>query len=714
MEMMKLLKILGWLVGILVVLVVALVLLAPLLIDPNDHKDRIIAEVRQATGRDLSIGGDIGLSVFPWLGLELNGLSMSNPPGFAERQFASVEQAKVRVKLMPLLLDRTLEADTVQIEGLNLYLAKNSQGQANWEGLAGEEAAAEAQAPAEPEADEGRELAAFSIGGVSVQDASVVWDDRSTGQHYEIKELQLKTGPLTRGEPVEVALEMGLQSQQPPLQGRFELTSRLHSRPEKQDFALENLLVKLNLTGEGLPQDGLDAKLTANVSLDQAQGTLEAQDLRLESGDLVLRANMQGWDLHTKPNFKGSIKLDEFSPRQWLQRFALAVPETSDPEVLKRFSLASGFNATPDLVAFDKLRLQWDQTRIEGELELLQPTDPTYRFALDIDQIDLDRYLPPQPEPRPDGAGSAPPVPPQQASPLFPIELLRSLRLDGKLRIDSLTVNKIKAKAIQLKITAKDGKLQLNEQVGRFYDGKIKGGVDLDVRGKSPILKIDQEATQILIGPLLEDLADMDKLEGTGGFKANLTTSGQTVNELKRGLNGNLDFDFRDGAVKGVNLAKLLRDAKAKLSGETVAVSSEPEQTDFSELSGSGVFNNGILNNQDLLAKSPFLRVDGAGKVNIVAETLDYTVQAVIVNTSKGQGGKELEELEGVPIPVHLEGPWAKPKWRVDLAKVLAEQQKAELKKKLEEKVQEELPGLQEQLPDEVKDKLPGALKGLF
>jgi len=715
--MAKLLKFLGWLVGILIILVVALVLLAPLFIDPNDHKDRIIAEVKQLTGRDLSINGDIGLTVFPWLGLELNALSLSNPPGFGKQPFASVEEAKVRVKLMPLLLDRTLEADKVQIEGLDLHLAKNAQGQTNWEGLTGEQAPAKTrtQAPTEPETGQDQGLAGFTIGGVSVQDANVVWDDRSTGQHFAIQDLQLKTGPLTPGEPVDVTLELGLQSQQPPLQGRFELESKLNSKPEQQYFAMEDLLLKLKLKGESLPKDGLDAKLTGNVYLDNARGSLETKDLRLESGDLTLQAGLKGQDLQSKPSFTGSLKLDEFSPREWLERFDLTVPQTSDPQVLKQLSLAASFHATPDLVAFDKLNLQLDQTKVKGQLELLQPGDPLYKFALDIDQIDLDRYLPPQPESPAGAAGSTPAeTATQKESPLFPVELLRKLKLDGNLRIDSLTANKIKAKAIQLKVKAKDGKLQLDQQIGRFYDGSIKGGVGIDVRGKTPALKIDQEASQIHIGPLLTALADMNKLAGSGGFKVNLTTSGQTVSQLKRGLNGNLNFKFVNGAVKGVNLAKLLRDAKARLSGEAVAVSNEEEKTDFSELGGSGVFNNGVLNNQDLLAKSPFLRVEGAGKVNLVMENLDYTVRVVIVNTSKGQGGKELEELKGVPIPVHLEGPWAKPKWKVDLAKVLEEQQKAKFKQKLDEKIQKELPGVQEKLPEGVKDKLPGALKGLF
>ncbi len=397
----------------------------------------------------------------------------------------------------------------------------------------------------------------------------------------------------------------------------------------------------------------------------------------------------------------------------------MTVPATSDPEVLKKLNLSSSFNATSNLVTLDNLLIQLDDTRINGKVELMKPANPTYYFNLDIDQIDLDRYLPPQAEKTQASATSNPPATArpaaaQKETPLFPVELLRKLNLDGSLRIDSLTVNKIKAKAVQVKVTARDGKLQLDQQIGRFYDGMIKGGVGLDVRGNTPSLKIDQDASRILAGPLLRDLTDSDKLEGSGSFKANLTTSGQTISQLKRGLNGSISFNFVDGAVKGINLAKMLRDAEAKLSGQTVAVSNEPEQTDFSELSGSGVFNNGVLSNRDLLAKSPLLRIEGAGKVNIVMENLDYTIRTVIVNTTKGQGGKGLDELVGVPIPVRFEGPWSKPKWNIDLAKVLQEQQKAKLKEKVESKIQEKLPELQEKLPEGLKDKLPGSLKGLF
>ncbi|MEN8129020.1 MAG: AsmA family protein [Pseudomonadota bacterium] len=696
----KLLKFLGWLLGILIVLIIALVVFVSLFVDPNEHKETIVSEVKKATGRDLSITGDIGLSVFPWLGLELSGLRLSNAPGFGEQDFASLAHANVRVKLLPLVFQQTLEVDRVRVEGLELNLAKSKKGATNWQDMTGRHAGQ----PAELPADLGEEpsaggLAAFSIGGVAIRNAHVVWDDQSTGERYEIKGLQLETGALSPGKPVEISLGLSLESQQPAMQGRVDLSGTLNTDPDQQVISFETLRLDLNVKGEGLPKEGLEAQLRADLALNRAAETLDISNLTITSGELVLSGLVQGEAIHSAPTFAGELKLKEFAPRQWLKQLELPLPETADPEVLQKLSISTAFNATPDLVAMRKLSLVLDDTHIKGDLELLNPAAPLYKFNLDIDQIDLDRYLPPPSE----AAEAEKPAKPAKEEPLFPVEMLRNLNLDGNLRINSLTAQNIHAEAIQIRVVSKEGQLKIDEQIGRFYDGLIKGGVVLDVRGKTPQLKLDQQATHILAGPLLRDLTDTDKLEGSGDFSANVTSSGETISQLKKGLNGSLNFNFADGAVKGVNLAKMIREAKAKFSGGAVPIADEPEQTDFSEMSGSAVIQNGILNNRDLLAKSPFLRIEGDGKVNIVMENMDYTVRPVIVNTSKGQGGQGLEELEGIPIPIHLTGTWAEPKWRVDLVKVLEEKQKEKLKEKVDEKLQEKLPDLKEKLPDALK-----------
>jgi AsmA protein len=192
---------------------------------------------------------------------------------------------------------------------------------------------------------------------------------------------------------------------------------------------------------------------------------------------------------------------------------------------------------------------------------------------------------------------------------------------------------------------------------------------------------------------LLKQLTDEERLTGKGRFRAKLNASGNSVEKIKRTMNGNLDFRFEDGAVKGINLAQIIRDGKALLKGESSSKSNEQQQTDFTELSGSGEISNGVLTNQDLLAKSPYLRVNGGGTVNLISEELDYDLDTTIVSSATGQGGEELAELEGKLIPIHFYGPYSDPEYSIDWAQVVLGSTEEELKEELKEKLLDKLLG---------------------
>src|SRR5258708_15981388 len=118
----------------MVALIVAGLLTAWWLVNPNDYKGRIATAVKESTGRDLVLKGDIKLSVFPWIALQLGPASLGNPPGFGAEPFLAFNRASVRVKLFPLLAKR-LEMDRAEADGLDLRLRKNAEGTGNWEQL---------------------------------------------------------------------------------------------------------------------------------------------------------------------------------------------------------------------------------------------------------------------------------------------------------------------------------------------------------------------------------------------------------------------------------------------------------------------------------------------------------------------------------------------------------------------------------------------------
>jgi AsmA protein len=165
-----------------------------------------------------------------------------------------------------------------------------------------------------------------------------------------------------------------------------------------------------------------------------------------------------------------------------------------------------------------------------------------------------------------------------------------------------------------------------------------------------------------------------------------------------------------DGALKGLNIADSIRKAKAVLKGESPTATAEAAKTDFSSLTGSFNARNGVINNQDLALMSPMLRIKGAGTADLTKEVIDYTLGVSIVETSKGQQGKELADLKGLTIPVKISGSFNAPKPAVDLATLFKDNAEAKVKEKLEA----EKARLKDKISEKLNDKLGSELGDLL
>jgi len=623
-------------------------------------------------------------------------------------------------------------------------------------------------------------LAALAIGGLDVSGARVLWDDRQTGQSYRVDELGLSTGIIEPGKPLDVQLGFQLDSAAPALRARVDLDGRVDFDAEgrhlevapmmvrvtdlaaegvtgmarldasiradlrDQTYTVKGLRFEARAEGEGLPSAGAAAELSADVAADLSRQTLEVTGLELKAGRLALTGGLSGTHIQSAPQLEGDLQLAEVSPRKLMADLGIPNPDTADPGVLERLSAVFHLRSTPEQAVLDGLSVQLDDTRLQGSAKVLQAEKPAVRFDLQVDAIDLDRYLPARGKadaatgetsvaagepssaataPAPAGPAEAEAEPAHtksdrgdsaqaaQAAPLIPVDTLRGLDVAGVFRVGSLIIQNLQAREIVLTLSSKDGRLRLDDEVGQFYDGTLRGDFRVDVTAAEPRIGVEQHLSGIQAGPLLRDLTGEERLTGSGRFNVRLDGSGQTLDAIKRSLGGTLDFDFRDGALKGFNLAKVIREGKARLAGKPLPPDDAPDQTDFSELSGSANITNGVLSNRDLLAKSPFLRVTGEGSIDLVAEAMDYTVTPVVVSTEKGQGGEGLDELKGVPVPVHLTGTFAKPKYDIDWKTVVVATQKGKIDEKIDSKLDKVLG---DKVDDQTKDQLRGVLKGLF
>ena len=691
----KLIKIL---VALVVLVIVALAAL-PFIIDPNDYRDEIVTAVEENTGRKLTIDGELGLSVFPWIGIDIGKLSLGNAQGFGDQPFAAIDNASVRIKLMPLLA-KELVADTITLNGLQLNLAKNKKGETNWADLAGEAVDDDIK---DQDSPQGVGLEGLAIGGFEINNATINWQDDSTGQSYQVSNFQLNSGAISPGDPVDLSLGLDLKSSDPQMTARLTLDGTVAVDDAIEKLTVLPLEVTVDASGEAFPNGALKAELSTDITVNLKQLAVGLDNLSLKSGDLDLSGKVALLNLDKQMQLDGNLKLAKLNLRQWLASQGMALPEMASDKALSAFDANVTMKSDVANTNITNLKIGLDSSSITGSGKL---AGSHIGFDLNIDQINVDDYLPKQQADAAasDTASSTKPAPTADNAPLFPVETLRPLDINGKLKIGKLIVNKLTAEAVENQIVAKNGVITSTQKIGRFYQGSFNGKSTLNVAGKTPRLAVNVNLQNLKAGPLLKDLTEKEVMDGTGRFKMDINSSGNTVADIKKALGGTLSFRFEDGAVKGINLAKVLRETKAKFEGKTLPPSNEPEQTDFSELSGSAKITRGVLNNQDLSAKSPFLRVRGAGTVNLVKETLNYTVQATVVSSAKGQGGESLKELEGLNVPVKLTGPYTAPNYSVDWGKVLLSSQKAKVDEKVEEKKQE----LEKKLQDKLGDKLKG------
>jgi AsmA protein len=250
--------------------------------------------------------------------------------------------------------------------------------------------------------------------------------------------------------------------------------------------------------------------------------------------------------------------------------------------------------------------------------------------------------------------------------PKVDLSALKSLNLAGEVRIGALQVHNAKAAKVKVGLHAVGGRLDVAPLAANLYQGALNGAAQVDANGNR--VAVNAALDGVSIEPLLKDLTGKDLLEGHGGVKLNVTTAGPTVGAMRRALGGSASLELRDGAVHGINIAQKLRDLKGALAGgaSQTQAASTAEKTDFSEMSASFSIKDGVATNRDLQAKSPLLRVNGAGTIDIGAGSVDYTVQAAVVGTLAGQGGSDLSALQGVTVPVHLSGPFTALSYQLD------------------------------------------------
>lgn len=267
----------------IVVIVIAGLIALGFFVDPNDYKQEISSQVEKATGRTLTLNGDIKLSVFPWIALELGPLSLSNAAGFKADSFAKVKAAEIRIKLLPLL-KKQLEMDTVILDGLVLNLEKSKAGTSNWDDLVDNSDSATTNNATEStqsdtSTDDTPSLAAISIAGVKLTNANIFWSNAATAENYQLQNFNLNTDPLVPGKATSLTMAFDIASTSPQAKAHIGLDTQVMVDMENQRYTLTNLTLNTQASGKELPFTQTNLTLSGDIDADILKQLVTIDDL---------------------------------------------------------------------------------------------------------------------------------------------------------------------------------------------------------------------------------------------------------------------------------------------------------------------------------------------------------------------------------------------------------------------------------------------------
>lgn len=633
--------------------------------NPNDYKLQIIQAVKENTQRNLRLDGDITLSFFPNIGANLGKVSLSEYQ--SEKTFVAVDAARVSLALMPLFSKRVV-VNEISVNGLQATLVRHRDGTMNIDDLL--------QTKQAPESE--KSPVDFDVAAIAIENTRLSYRDESSGAQYTFSDLNLHTGRVASGVPADIELNTKIQAAQPKLDAVVSLKTGLSFDSDKQHYQLDGLTLQTRGSSD---QQNFDTTLEA--------ATLQLNRQVLAGEGVAVTLNFvqpeQSFKLTLRSPLQGDLAARQFS----LPKLVLAVQATGDKLPNKSVSSEMQGNAKVDL-AKQQVHLQLAggllQSKVKAKLGVSNFADMAINFDVEIDQFDADPYLPAKSEKT------------AQSGPEEPIDLsaLRKLNLNGNLRVGTFKIANVKSKDLRIGVKAQRGLVDIAPLAADLYEGRTSGSISIDARA-TPVIGVKQTLIGINVAALTKDAADFDTLEGKGNIGINLGMRGDRVSAMKKALSGTLSLNLADGAIRGINIAKKLRDAKSMIGqGTQTQSANSDEKTDFSELKANFKVTNGIAHNDDLLLKSPLLRLTGNGDIDIGNDRMNYLAKATLAKTLEGQGGQDT--VGGLTVPVRISGPFSDLKYTLDFAAMAGEQTKQKV----------------EQKKEEVKTKLQDQLKGLF
>lgn len=599
--------------SLFIIVLVALLAAVPFFIPLDSVKKIATDKVKEATGRDLIIAGDIKASMWPDIGVTLQQVSLSNPQGYSAKNIAEIGDVTVEVALMPLLSGE-IRINEFIIDKPIINLEVDKKGIANWEFSPQKKENKDVATPENPEPAKPA-TALTTLGGIKITNGDFTYKDQRTGKSYNASKVDLDVKMQLPESTLDVVANMDYNKE--AVNATFHIEEPVKLLGEGESKVKANVKVGALFA---LVFDGKASKKNANGNVD------------LSSSSLVALSDLTG----KKMDWKGDTAL--------------------------AFSAGAAASCTTELCSFSKAKVTLDDSTFNGDAKInFAGAVPSVEAKLAADKFDLNHYLP-----KAEKQAFISLVSEAQAAPqgwdTKPIDFsgLKSANIKLALEVAELLYQETTLSKLSLNAQLAGGALVLNIPHVEFYSGTAKIAATANSGGA---VSANLVINNVQIEPMLKDFAEFDRLSGIANISTSITGNGTSQQAIISSLNGKGDIKINDGTIRGVNIAEIVSNAKAMVTGADTS----GDKTKFSELGGTYTITQGIVKNEDLVMKAPLLRLTGSGTVDLPNRYVNYRLLPSVVATLQGQGGKD---KTGIEIPVMVEGNFEKLKFTPDLASV--------------------------------------------
>ncbi|WP_017091553.1 AsmA family protein [Vibrio splendidus] len=700
-------------IAVPVFVVVAAILALVLLVNPNQFKPLIVEQAQKHTGLELVIEGDISWQFFPSIGFELGQTELRNPEGFTQPNLFKVDTVGVDVSVTPLFSNQ-LEIGNITLDGAEFYLETLKDGRKNIDALTQASAPQESEPVADassestpaPQEQSATDASGWTINlaGVTVSNALFEMDDKQAGSFTKLYDVSLNLSEFAVDTWTTATFAASGENNQQKFSANgsaeFKLAEGFAS------YALRNI--------------DLNAKFNdPATSIESAKIGLNTFEFdKVNQLTYAVIGNAAGLDLDLKGG--GELTVDSATSKVTLNKLTLDSTFKGDtlPQSPMKVDMLSdlSFDLNKSHLSFVLEKLQANAIALDGKADVTLSEIPKVRFSLHSPNIDLDEFLglgnttetastAPSGSAGGSTSNSGSSAPAKEVEP--DLSALKTLDVKGDITIDKFKANNAKMQNVKTAFSVNRGIAELTSFTSNLYQGSISATAKLDARKTPATYTAKKKIRGVKVQPLLVDVANNDMLEGTGNIDVNVKGKSLTPTGIKKNLVGTIVINFEDGAVNGINVAQLIRENYAKIKGEKVESKDEAQKTDFSAMKATLKVDKGWVSTNDLSAQSPLLRVTGQGKANFINETVDFLVRTSIVGSLEGQGGKNIDDLKDVTIPIKVTGQWADPKFALVFDDVLKQKAQKEIDRgvnKLTDKIKDE----------KTKEAVDGLLKGFF